>query len=74
MLSRNALLIMQNAEAYNAGESEREMGRVIEELGWVSLHVPITHSISSRITEQPGPSRHHRHYQDLLWHSAQGHW
>lgn len=33
-------LTHQNAEAYNAGESEREMGRVIKELNWVSISAP----------------------------------
>ncbi|KAK4689853.1 hypothetical protein P7C73_g216, partial [Tremellales sp. Uapishka_1] len=37
--------MFDNAEAYNAGESEREMGRVIKELGWDRRDIIVTTKI-----------------------------
>lgn len=41
----NGINMFDNAEAYSAGESEREMGRVIEELGWDRRDIIITTKI-----------------------------
>jgi len=41
----NGINMFDTAEGYNAGESEREMGRVIEELGWDRRDLIITTKI-----------------------------
>jgi len=51
----NGINMFDNAEAYNAGESEREMGRVIKELNWDRRDVIITTKISS-VPSVPTPA------------------
>lgn len=41
----NGINMFDNAEAYSGGESEREMGRVIEELGWDRRDIVVTTKI-----------------------------
>jgi len=41
----NGINMFDNAEAYNAGESEREMGRVIKELNWDRRDIIVTTKI-----------------------------